>query len=248
MRPEIGRKAFTLIELLVVVAILAILAAMLLPALQRAKEGGKRARCASNLRQCALAEYAYASDNNDLLIPGHHVVGLSTCLFRWSTMYDIRPFLQPYQLALVWTCPSIGSVPITDPANTRGASYGGYFYFPNQQLPQFGTGTQSPARFVEAQPASKRVMMQDLMQYYPSSCGYPFNYYYNHGRGNIEYPSPIDNPSLAYRVSKSASSVDGANLLFYDGHVEWVNMSRLVDVGPDMAAMCNNGEVLSVLP
>src|ERR1043166_6134803 len=140
MRPEIGRKAFTLIELLVVVAILAILAAMLLPALQRAKEGGKRARCASNLRQCALAEYAYASNNNDLLIPGHHVVGLSTCLFRWSTMYDIRPFLQPYQLALVWTCPSIGSVPITDPANTRGASYGGYFYFPNQQLPQFGTG------------------------------------------------------------------------------------------------------------
>jgi prepilin-type N-terminal cleavage/methylation domain-containing protein/prepilin-type processing-associated H-X9-DG protein len=63
-------RCFTLIELLVVVAIIAILAAMLLPALQNAKEQAKRSVCLSNQRQLALALLAYAGDNNSYLPPG----------------------------------------------------------------------------------------------------------------------------------------------------------------------------------
>ena len=58
---------FTLIELLVVIAIIAVLAAMLLPALKQAKKSAKRAVCVSNLRQCSVAFYSYAQDNNDWL-------------------------------------------------------------------------------------------------------------------------------------------------------------------------------------
>src|ERR1051325_9658755 len=61
------RRSFTLIELLVVVAIIAILAALLLPALGRAKENGKRAVCASNLHQFGLALNMYADDNSGSL-------------------------------------------------------------------------------------------------------------------------------------------------------------------------------------
>ncbi len=61
---------FTLIELLVVIAIIAVLMAILMPALNRTKEQGKRATCLSNLKQLTLAWIMYADENDDNLING----------------------------------------------------------------------------------------------------------------------------------------------------------------------------------
>lgn len=60
-----SKKAFTLIELLVVVAIIALLIAILLPSLARAREMARRSMCASNLRQIGLAMIQYAQTNNE---------------------------------------------------------------------------------------------------------------------------------------------------------------------------------------
>jgi len=58
-------SGFTLIELMVVIAVIAILAAILLPALQKAKEQGRSVLCKSNMRQIGLGYFMYADDSRD---------------------------------------------------------------------------------------------------------------------------------------------------------------------------------------
>ncbi|MBP7050900.1 MAG: prepilin-type N-terminal cleavage/methylation domain-containing protein [Phycisphaerae bacterium] len=65
-----GRHAFTLIELLVVIAVIAILMAILMPALQRARGQGQRAACLSNCKQLGLAWTMYADENDDKIVNG----------------------------------------------------------------------------------------------------------------------------------------------------------------------------------
>ena len=69
------RRAFTLVELLVVVAIIAVLVAMLLPSLRRAKETAKRINCLSDKRQLGLAVLVYGEDNNQFF---PHPVNMAT--------------------------------------------------------------------------------------------------------------------------------------------------------------------------
>lgn len=64
------RKAFTLIELLVVIAVIAVLMAILMPALNKAREQGKRAVCLSRLKQLTLAWLMYADESSDRLVNG----------------------------------------------------------------------------------------------------------------------------------------------------------------------------------
>ncbi len=78
---------FTLIELLVVIAIIAILLAILMPALNRVREQGKRAACLNNVKQMALAWNVYADDNDNKLVNGNTSTGSAnkdgTCWVYW---------------------------------------------------------------------------------------------------------------------------------------------------------------------
>ena len=82
------RRAFTLIELLVVVAIIALLMAILMPALQRIKEQAKAVACQANLRQWALYFSMYTQDNNGYFHRGWNI-GSET---HTSWMTALRPY------------------------------------------------------------------------------------------------------------------------------------------------------------
>jgi len=96
------KKGFTLIELLVVVAIIAILAAMLLPALSKAREKARNALCINNLKQIGLAVHMYINDYHGLLP------------YRPATPWAGGPYALPYRLfkygylkdGKVWFCPN----------------------------------------------------------------------------------------------------------------------------------------------
>ena len=125
-----ARKGFTLIELLVVVAIVSILAAMLLPALTKVRELGRRTVCMHKLKQIGLAFHLYANDHDDWINPGNMIGpqywdGVRSDRNWHERFARIGPF-SPLDYKLTYTQDIAGRVSFLCPSEKRVFTYHHY--------------------------------------------------------------------------------------------------------------------------
>lgn len=103
---------FTLVELLIVIAIIAILASMLLPALRKARESALKIQCASQLKQMGLAAFSYSSDYSDMLP------------VRWISVYNYWKIgIMPYLGDRIFACKSAMDMVGRKSDTTYGITY-----------------------------------------------------------------------------------------------------------------------------
>lgn len=233
------RRAFTLVELLVVIGIIAVLVAILLPALSGAREAAKATVCASNLRQLATASLNYATENDGFWPPAHFDFVLQN-RHRWQgTRPTVAARFEPVGGPLdryltqgesrgVRRCPSFEPTGLGFESSAGGYGYNAAYLgssdadppFSNAQVAALTVAQQDqlignvPAKVSQVRHPTEKVAFTDAA--------------IATGEGIIEYsfaepPLSTDGPS-GYQSSPSIHFRHGgktprANVAWADGHV-----------------------------
>lgn len=224
-------QGFTLIELLVVVTIIAILAALLLPSLQKARETAKVAVCANQLKQIGYAARLYAGDFDDAIIPWGYQESYSSGTFHtWysSALAGIPPGAESGWLAYYVSgsmTKSFGELPISRcPAHVKGSRDP---YFPFEGSYTFNAYVGWLTGYAVNWPRYGRLKNPSAAIYIADSRRNPgtdgWDCFDNVGcccAGSFYATYPSDFHLFTQRHN------DGANFLYFDGHVEWVSRTR----------------------
>ena len=198
------RRGFTLVELLVVIGIIALLVAMLMPALNKARRQALMVACGSNFRQAGLAMHMYAQDHRDLLPEGEQEL---RSLYHWALA---RPTgygcLQKYLPGSY-----VGLVPTGDDLSVRGVANCPDSTRPDALWPNFiNLSYVAWVQFPNMTPPSAYKLVK-----LNSTKALSVDYLW----GNIQFQiEGIRNHNFK-----------GGNILYADGHVVWRTTEEVLD-------------------